>query len=61
MTFINLTPHAIKLPDRTIQPSGTVARCQEETEPAGKLDGVELIYRKYGAVTGLPEPQAETI
>lgn len=55
MNIINLTPHAIHLPNRTIEPSGQVARCQEWTLPAGTFDGIVLIRREYGAVEELPE------
>lgn len=60
MNILNLTPHAINLPGRTIPPSGTVARCAEETAQAGNIDGIEIVNRTYGAVTDLPAPQAET-
>lgn len=55
--IMNLTPHAIVLPDRTIEPSGQVARCSEITIPVSMFDGVEIVVRRYGEVTGLPEPQ----
>ena len=54
--IINLTPHAINLPDRTIEPSGKVARCTEITNDAGRFEGIELITRQYGEVVDLPEP-----
>lgn len=60
-TFINLTPHTINLPDRTIPPSGTIARCAEVTTPAGNLDGVEIICRNYGEVSELPEETSEDV
>lgn len=60
MKLINLTPHAINLPDRTVPPSGTVARCAEVTTSVGNIDGIELISRSYGEVTDLPAPQPET-
>lgn len=61
ITIINLTPHAINLPDRTLPPTGTVARCIEVTVPAGNIDGIEIIRRKYGEVTDLPDAQYETV
>jgi hypothetical protein len=55
--LINLTPHAIHLPDRTIEPLGLLARCAEITELAGEFDGVQIVRRRYGQVEGLPDPQ----
>lgn len=59
--IINLTPHEIRLPDRTIEPSGTVARCREISRPAGTCDGVELIARRYAEVLDLPERLEDTL
>lgn len=59
--IVNLTPHAVHLPDRVIEPSGVVARCAEITAPAGEFDGAPLITRRYGEVIGLPEPRAGTL
>jgi len=63
MKYINLCPHAIVIINvtgqivRMIEPSGQVARCEEKTEYPTMLspDVIPLIYRTYGAVTGLPE------
>ena len=55
MKFVNLTPHAITVGERVIEPSGTIARCHETTEPAGQIDGIEMIYRTYDQVINLPE------
>lgn len=59
--LVNLTQHAINLPDRSIEPSGTVARCAEVTAEAGAFDGVSLVRRSYGAVSDLPDPQPNTL
>jgi len=59
--IINLTPHAIHFPDKSIFPSLQPARCKEESEVIGMVDGIELIHRKYGEVTGLPEPKEGTL
>lgn len=59
-TFLNLTPHAIVLPDRTIAPSGALARCSEVSESVGTSDGVEIIRKTFGTVIGLPEAQPDT-
>ncbi len=58
MFFINLTPHAIHLPDRTIETSGSVARCEEITTKIGTIDGVDIVTKNYGRVEELPEPRA---
>ena len=59
--FVNLTPHAIKLPEITIEPSGTVARCSEFTVPQSIVDGVSIVKKTYGDVTGVPDPVDGTI
>jgi hypothetical protein len=59
--FINLTPHDIHIKDRVISKSGIIARCCETTVNLGKTDEVDLILRKYGDVTDLPEPKENTI
>jgi len=59
--IVNLTPHEIHLPDRTVPPSDFVARCNEVTKDAGDFDGVKLIQREYGDVYGLPDPAPETL
>ena len=61
MKIINLTPHAIKLPNVTIEPSGYVARCEEVTECVGDIDGIETVTKKYGNVQGLPGKEQGTI
>ncbi len=53
--FVNLTPHAINIGDKTIPPSGQVARCTEITETVGYPYGVPLVRKKYGEIVGLPE------
>lgn len=61
VTFVNLTPHAIRLPDRVIPASGEVARCHEYTAAELDLSGVPAIRRGYGAVLGLPDPCDGTV
>jgi hypothetical protein len=61
MTFVNLTPHVIKLPYKTIEPQGIVARCEETTKVEGYIDGVEIVVRTYGNVYDLPNPNPDTI
>lgn len=57
MEIVNLTPHAISIGDRTISPSGTIARVSVSLSPAGDLDGIPLVHGTYGEVTGLPYSQ----
>ena len=59
--IVNLTPHAIHFPGCTIEPSGIIARCAEDTIPSGLFDGIEIIRRSYGKVYDLPEPQGNTL
>ena len=51
----NLTPHTIHFLDREFPPSGTVARCVEETTPLFSLAGMPIVAREYGEVKDLPE------
>jgi hypothetical protein len=58
----NLTPHAINivLPSgstMTIPPEGEPARCAETVEAVGEIEGVPLIRRALGSLTGLPAPE----
>lgn len=67
MTIINLTPHAITFLDgnnsvlATIEPSGVVARASQTRERVSEVNGIPVNQCSYGAVTGLPDPQPETI
>ena len=55
--LINLTPHPLNFPDRTIESSG-VARVSATSEVVGDFDGVDVYRVTYGDVVGLPEPQS---
>jgi hypothetical protein len=57
MTIKNLGPHAIKIGDRTIAPSGDLARVATATAAVGSFDGVPLTVTTPGVVTGLPDAQ----
>jgi len=59
--FVNLTPHAINFGDRSIEPSGKIARCSEVSSEAGEHAGIKLIRRSYGKIVDLPEPKEGTI
>lgn len=72
MRIVNLTPHALNLmphgpegPVVTIPPSGLVARCATSRVQVDTIivDGVAIPVNctQFGAVTGLPEPQPDTI
>lgn len=67
MHVVNLTPHPITLisPDGrqlVLPPSGTVARCAMETTTVSTVAtqgiSVPLVVQRYGALEGLPEPDA---
>ena len=65
--IINLTPHAINFLDgnnsvlATVEPSGVVARAAQTRERVSEVNGIVVNQCSYGAVTGLPDPQPETI
>ena len=72
MNIINLTPHALFLmpagptgPVVTIPPSGLVARCVTSRVQVDTItvDGVTIPVNRtqFGEVTGLPDPQPDTI
>jgi hypothetical protein len=61
MAIKNLTPHTLNIisadgTSRSIEPTGTVARCSQVPTPAGDHDGVSLTHVRYGDVTDLPAP-----
>lgn len=60
MQIINLTPHAINLPGRTIPPSGIVARVSVERRFAKTIDGITVCKTTYGKTENLPEYQPDT-
>jgi len=60
--FVNLTPHAIVVVGGpTIPPSGKLARCVSSSVSVGEHAGVSLCRTSYGAVDGLPDPEAGVI
>ena len=72
MNIVNLTPHALNLmpegpdgPTVTIPPSGIVARCATSRVQVGTVtvDSIAIPVNRtqFGAVTGLPDPQPDTI
>lgn len=59
--IINLTPHTIRVQDKTFEPSGTISRCREATLSVGEFEGIKLIRRTYGSVIDLPDSQPDTL
>lgn len=65
--IINCTPHTITFMDgnnsvlATIEPSGTIARASQTRDRVSEVNGIPVNQCSYGAVTGLPDPQPETI
>lgn len=63
--FINLTPHEVKIiqEDRVIilPPSGIVARCQQEEQPIGEVEGVRVVRLSMGELVNLPPERAGVI
>ena len=58
-TFVNCTPHAIVLNDgRRFEPSGSIARV---AQTVSEFDEDGIATQSFGNVTGLPEPQSDTI
>jgi hypothetical protein len=56
--LVNLTPHALNFVQDdggfTVEPSGIVARCVENAEPRGEINGVPVVAKTFGAVENLP-------
>jgi hypothetical protein len=72
LNIVNLTPHALNFmpqgpdgPVVTIPPSGLVARCATSRVQVDTItvDGVTIPVNRtqFGEVTGLPDPQPDTI
>lgn len=59
--IINLTPHDIRLLDKAtdetlevIPFSGTIARVAETNTVIGTVNGIALVKKEFGEITGLP-------
>ena len=64
MKIVNLTPHEITLvkgSSKEILPSEGLARCSVITEQLGDVNGYPINKNRFGEVTGLPDPQPETM
>lgn len=61
-TLVNLTPHPISVQVKgeiiTIKPTGTIARVSTSESPAGELEGVPVVKRVMGQVSGIPAPES---
>ena len=55
----NLTPHSIHVAVdgeiRVFPPSGEIARVSTVEQVIGEFNGITVVYRSLGEVTGLPE------
>lgn len=67
MKIVNLTPHAINFLREdnsvlaTVEPSGAITRAAQTRDRVSEVNGIPVNQCSYGAVTGLPDPQPETI
>lgn len=65
--LINLTGHDVVVVDDAgaeilrLPPSGIVARVSVSQEIVGTLNGVPMVTTVFGKLTGLPEPQVDTV
>ena len=63
--FINLTPHNVNVVREgeiilVIEPSGTIARCKQETKEIGMLANIPITETVFGEVENLPAPKENT-
>jgi len=56
---MNLTPHEIKISDRTIPPSGDVARVESDLKESPQIDGIP-VRKGREKVVGLPQKEDQT-
>jgi hypothetical protein len=65
MKLVNLTPHPIIIiigeKNVTLLPSGVVARVSEKEREISQINNIPVIKIEYGDVTGLPNPEPDTI
>lgn len=65
MNIVNLTPHEIKIVKENdcmvINPSGMVARCEQNQILIGRVNGVEIYKTNLGEVKDLPKSNRDTI
>lgn len=65
INFINLTAHRLNIhtPDGevVIEPSASQARSSHVYEDVTAIGGIPVTLVSYGEITGLPEPQPDTV
>lgn len=69
MKFVNLTPHAVIIPETlrpemgpwTLAPSGVIARAAEFVTEAPPIFDIPTSRVSFGAVEGLPDPEYVTL
>lgn len=61
MEIINLTPHKIIIGEKAFEPTGSIARCHEEDILVSEINGIPVITRTYGDVTGVPDEKVNTV
>jgi hypothetical protein len=65
MALVNLTPHEITIygPEGILKlpASGQLCRVRNNSQNAGECEGIPLIRARFEAVTGLPEPDGNSI
>ena len=62
---VNLTPHEVSVfvgdTMKRIPPSGKVVRITQNCEPAGDIDGMQVVLCHEGEPRGLPDPKEGTV
>ena len=62
MKFVNLTPHEINIVGYgIIPPSGIIARVNTIQRVVDNIVGIDVVETFYGEITGIPEPEDDTI
>lgn len=64
-TLVNLTPHPLNFylagGVLTLPPSGQLARCRNASTLIGEAQGLPIYEATFDEVTGLPDPQPDTL
>jgi len=65
MELINLTPHPLVFvreqgEELLLAPAGEPVRVEEQSREVGRLAGLPVKVKKFGALMGLPEPREGT-
>jgi hypothetical protein len=64
--IVNLTPHTIKIVNSDNEiireyPSQGLARVSTTSEVIGEIDGIPVVRTAFSGVSGLPEPDGESV